>query len=241
MRSIYVSRDLPFFLMQMIFIHRWSRELASEYFNLFVLHKKRAPYIRHGYTSEAHFPPLIHLVVWGGEHECRITGESISKQEYYVTQPGSTVATSLCEGESKAKHIGILCVNDYRVKLKKLKLKTVRPFVFDTLNLDDVNIKSNDRSLLKSVRFNFVDRRIENKLIPRAAEQLTNHPKQPVLPYVRLKVLYLTHSQMFDTTRLTQKYCDKVANPDELIEYERTSMWLTAKPRIQIPDIINSG
>lgn len=43
---------------------------------------------------------------------------------------GSSVATSLSEGESLTKHCGLLYIKGSDYKLEKIKLKTVRPFVF---------------------------------------------------------------------------------------------------------------
>lgn len=65
---------------------------------------------KHGVTNhipESFIPPFFDLVVWGHEHECRIEpeyhvcGEDAEGEEagVYITQPGSSVATSLCEGE----------------------------------------------------------------------------------------------------------------------------------------------
>lgn len=52
---------------------------------------------------------------------------------------GSSVATSLCEGEEKPKHIGILKVYKKEFQLEPIKLKTVRPFVMDTIVLSKLN------------------------------------------------------------------------------------------------------
>ena len=43
-------------------------------------------------------------VIWGHEHECLIKPQQSAIAEFYVCQPGSTVATSLIEGESKPKY-----------------------------------------------------------------------------------------------------------------------------------------
>lgn len=61
---------------------------------------------RHGeknHVPEEFLDNFIHLVLWGHEHECRIDPEFNESQKFYITQPGSSVATSLSEGESKPK------------------------------------------------------------------------------------------------------------------------------------------
>ena len=49
------------------------------------------------------FDDSIDLVVWGHEHDCRIIPEPVAGKRYYITQPGSSVATSLADGESIEK------------------------------------------------------------------------------------------------------------------------------------------
>jgi len=49
------------------------------------------------------FDDSIKLVVWGHEHDCRIWPESVEGKPYYITQPGSSVATSLAPGEALPK------------------------------------------------------------------------------------------------------------------------------------------
>lgn len=78
----------------------------------------------------------MHLVLWGHEHECRIEPED-SLDEFRITQPGSSVATSLSPGEAVPKHVGMLKVHKKDFCIEKLPLRTTRPFVFDTLSLDE--------------------------------------------------------------------------------------------------------
>jgi double-strand break repair protein MRE11 len=49
------------------------------------------------------FDDSIKLVVWGHEHDCRIWPEKVEGKDYYITQPGSSVATSLAPGEALPK------------------------------------------------------------------------------------------------------------------------------------------
>lgn len=54
-----------------------------------------------------------------------------------MTQPGSSVATSLSEGESKKKHVGLLEIHKEEFRLKPIALNTVRPFVMASIVLSD--------------------------------------------------------------------------------------------------------
>ena len=102
---------------------------------------------------------FLHLVVWGHEHECRVWPEENPVQRFYVTQPGSSVATSLSEGEAKPKyvewsgtlvvrrdaerrallaagyrcrrHVALLRIKGKNFQLTPLPLTTVRPFIMD--------------------------------------------------------------------------------------------------------------
>ena len=49
------------------------------------------------------------MVVWGHEHECLIDPIYNAEQGFYVVQPGSSVATSLCEGEAEPKYHHPFC------------------------------------------------------------------------------------------------------------------------------------
>lgn len=77
----------------------------------------------------------------------------------------------MCEGESKPKHVGLLKVNKKDFKVRSLKLKSVRPYVFDNMILCDHDIKVGV-SLAESI-CHYVDQYIENDIVPKVTEQLT--------------------------------------------------------------------
>lgn len=67
---------------------------------------------------------------------------------------GSPVATSLCEGEAKPKHVGILKICKNKFCLEPIKLRTVRPFVMDTVVLSECSIQEDgERTSQKVYRF----------------------------------------------------------------------------------------
>lgn len=62
--------------------------------------------VKHGPNDsvpEGMFDDSINLVIWGHEHDQRILPEDVAGKNYKITQPGSSVATSLTEGESIQK------------------------------------------------------------------------------------------------------------------------------------------
>lgn len=99
------------------------------------------------------FDDSVKLVVWGHEHDCRLTPEKVEGKDYYISQPGSSVATSLAPGESIPKyvsspptialrlmvrHVGILSVQGSQFQIAEIPLKTVRPFEMDEIVLADI-------------------------------------------------------------------------------------------------------
>lgn len=137
-------------------------ENSGEWFNMLVLHQNRADRGLKNYIPENILPNFLDLIMWGHEHDCRIWPEENPCNNFYVTQPGSSVATSLAEGEANDKHIGLLKVYKNKFKLEAIKLDTVRPFVFksynlanmvDDLDLDDVDAadKVTNKRLLRTM------------------------------------------------------------------------------------------
>ncbi|XP_043286064.1 double-strand break repair protein MRE11 [Venturia canescens] len=201
----------------------------SEPFKMFVLHQNRAKHTTNGYIPEDKLPAFLDLIFWGHEHQCRVVPEQIvdnsadPPRRYYITQPGSPVATSLCEGEAVEKHVGLLKVNKTRFNMKPIKLKTVRPFVFESIRLKDVDIQADYTKPLADFVYQYIDEYIQNVIIPKTALQLTGHPQQPTLPLVRLRIFYDEDAQLFDPARISRKYHDTVANPRDMIIFRKES------------------
>ncbi|MCH80589.1 double-strand break repair protein MRE11-like [Trifolium medium] len=73
--------------------------------------------------NEHFLPRFLDFIVWGHEHECLIDPQEVPGMGFHISQPGSSVATSLIDGESKPKH-----GNQYRPT--KIPLTSVRPFEY---------------------------------------------------------------------------------------------------------------
>jgi double-strand break repair protein MRE11 len=61
---------------------------------------------KHGSTNfipEQFLDDFIDLIIWGHEHECKIAPTKNEQQLFYVSQPGSSVVTSLSPGEAVKK------------------------------------------------------------------------------------------------------------------------------------------
>ena len=139
------------------------RESQDDWFNILVLHQNRAKHSSTNYIPEQFLDDFLDLVFWGHEHECRIEPEWNGAQNIYVSQPGSTIATSLSEGETKAKHIGLLEVRGREFKLRKIPLQTVRKFYLEDIVLSDTTLNPSDPNAGKKVEA-YCQERVESLL-----------------------------------------------------------------------------
>lgn len=110
---------------------------SGEWFNMLVLHQNRSDRGPKNYVPENILPDFLDLILWGHEHDCRIQPEEVPGKNFFITQPGSSVATSLSEGEALTKHVGLLEIHCNQFLITPIKLETVRPFVFKSVNLDE--------------------------------------------------------------------------------------------------------
>jgi double-strand break repair protein MRE11 len=122
-------------------------ESTDDWFNIFVIHQNRVVHGKKNYIPETFLEGFLDLVIWGHEHECRIKPEFNELKEFYVTQPGSTVITALCESEAVKKSVGILKIHKKNFKLHKTELKTTRPFLMDGISLKSYNLSKTDKNL----------------------------------------------------------------------------------------------
>uniref|UniRef100_A0A1B0BIS2 Double-strand break repair protein n=1 Tax=Glossina palpalis gambiensis TaxID=67801 RepID=A0A1B0BIS2_9MUSC len=193
----------------------------SEWFHLMVVHQNRADRGLKNYLPEIALPEFLNLIIWGHEHDCHIEPQFNAQRNFYVSQPGSSVCTSLSEGEALQKHVGILEIYKDKFQMKPIPLKTVRPFVFESVNVanlaDELHLDEGDVS--NKVR-DMAEKRA-TAMIEKAKELVTDHVKQPKLPNIRLRIDYLDEEQMFNHIRLGQIFNDRVANPADMIHFKK--------------------
>ncbi len=113
------------------------------------------------------FDDSINFVIWGHEHDCRVDPEEVAGKQYRICQPGSSVATSLADGEALEKYVvyikidtftnvgirirkvALLEVQGKEYRLTPIPLRTVRPFVLGEVILseaaEDEGFDLNDR------------------------------------------------------------------------------------------------
>ncbi|CAF1948597.1 unnamed protein product [Rotaria magnacalcarata] len=198
----------------------------DDWFNIFVIHQNRVAHGPKNYIPEQFLHEFLDIVIWGHEHDCRITPEFNTVQKFFVIQPGSTVATSLSEGEQLQKHAGILHVYKKTFKMHRRPLQTVRQFYFLDIQLTD----HIDEKALKTLSNSKLEQKLDkiltdtiNELLLRAQNEHSGHPKQPKKPLIRLRVDY-TGFDLFDSfndIRFVQKFSDQVANPKTMINLHK--------------------
>ncbi|KAL7424851.1 meiotic recombination [Cryptotrichosporon argae] len=215
--------------------------LEDDWFNLLLVHQNRVNHGPQQSVPEGMFDDSIKLVVWGHEHDCRIWPEQVEGKPYYITQPGSSVATSLAPGEALPKHVGILSIQDSQFQIAEIPLKTVRPFELDEVVLaeeaarvgSEINLEDKDTITA------FLRERVE-ELIERAKSSWAdNHdPKvdKMMLPLIRLKVETSDAKEMTNPVRFGQDFIGRVANPRDILQYYRRKKQGDRKAKVN-PDM----
>jgi len=199
-------------------------EARNDWFNIFVVHQNHVKHTETTYVPEDSIDKSMDLVFWGHEHDCQIDPIWNSKQEFFVTQPGSSIATSLCEGETTPKHVGILHVKGKEFKIKKIPLKTVRPFYFKDVKLSDfIDIeKITTDKLRKEKAEAFCKQQVEEILQIAKKEWNAVQPKEPL---IRLRVNRAFEGregafETFNLFRFGEQFKGRVANTKDIIQFK---------------------
>ncbi|XP_077154552.1 double-strand break repair protein MRE11 isoform X1 [Ranitomeya variabilis] len=197
------------------------REEESSWFNLFVIHQNRSKHGATNYIPEQFLDDFLDLVIWGHEHECKIAPVRNEQQLFYVSQPGSSVATSLSPGEAVKKHVGLLRIKHKKMNMQKIPLQSVRQFFIEDVVLSDFpDLFNPDNPKVTQDIENFCIEKIEAMLEMAERERLGN-PRIPEKPLIRLRVDYTGGFEPFNTLRFSQKFVDKAANPKDIIHFFR--------------------
>jgi double-strand break repair protein MRE11 len=189
-------------------------EDRDSWFNLFVLHQNRVAHSPKNYVHEEMIDNFLNFILWGHEHECVITPQQSVIGEFFISQPGSSVATSLSEGEAKPKYIGIMEIYQDKFRLNPIPLTTVRPFIIDDVVLSEQpGLKPENSNLVNE----FLVSKVE-EMIKEAEE--TSKSKEPLKPLIRLRVDYTGFSPI-NPARFGQRFVGRVANANEILHFTR--------------------
>ncbi|KAG2581949.1 hypothetical protein PVAP13_6KG080700 [Panicum virgatum] len=194
-----------------------------DWFNILVLHQKRKKASPSNGVSELLLPRFLDLVIWGHEHECLIDPEEVSGMGFHVTQPGSSIATSLINSEAKAKHVLLLEIKGTQYRPTKIPLQSVRPFEYVEVVLEDqVDVDPSDEATIHAYLH-----RIVSNLIEKVRETAASG-SEPKLPLVRIKRLNCSSGGFYsgfstiNSKQFGQKYVGKVANPQDILLFTKS-------------------
>ncbi|KAF0890853.1 hypothetical protein E2562_004328 [Oryza meyeriana var. granulata] len=190
---------------------------VSDWFNILVLHQNRIKTNPKSAINEHFLPRFLDFIVWGHEHECLIDPQEVPGMGFHITQPGSSVATSLIDGEAKPKHVLLLEIKGNQYRPTKIPLRSVRPFQYAEVVLkDEVDVDPNDQASVLEHLDKIVRNLIEKSNQPTASRSDTK------LPLIRIKVDYSGFSTI-NPQRFGQKYVGKVANPQDILIFSKSA------------------
>ena len=207
---------------------------SSSWFNVMLIHQNRAAHSKNA-ISERYLPNWLDFVVWGHEHECLVEPTE-SAQGFHVSQPGSSVVTSLIEGEAKEKKI---CVLEVRSDLENpngapfwrttpVPLRSTRPFEYEQIALAQTpELDAADARGVSAFLENRVRAMIERATVKHRERHAPNEVDMTDrlhLPLIRLRVDYSGGFSTINAQRFGQKFVGKVANPHDVLLFHKSSL-----------------
>ncbi|KAK0736074.1 Mre11 DNA-binding presumed domain-containing protein [Apiosordaria backusii] len=213
----------------------------NEFFNLLTLHQNHYAHTPTSYVSENMLPEFMDLVIWGHEHECLIDPTKNDIANFHVIQPGSSIATSLVDGEAVTKQVAILNITGRRFTVEKIPLKTVRPFVTREIVLatdkrfKGLEKKQDNRQEVTKRLMTVVDEMIKeaHALWESTHGSESVGDEEPPLPLIRLKVEYTApEGSKFDVEnpqRFSNRFANRVANQNDVVYFYRKKTAVTRK------------
>jgi len=230
-----------------------EEETQNNWFNIFALHQNRD--LGRGSKNCVHesmIPDWMDLVVWGHEHECNIMPMESTVGTFRITQPGSSVATSLTTGESERKQVGILDVRGNDFRLRPIPLSQVRAFVASEVSLssykeeeldpEDPNVDEIMKNLLQDRVQELIE---EGRGQARALQEDADEEAKRAIPgvqipprnyavqkpdqvLVRLKVEHSGFTTL-NNQRFGAKFVNDVGNPADILLFHRRRQTETVK------------
>lgn len=206
----------------------------SDWYNIMAVHQNHHAHSETNYLPENFLPEFMDLIVWGHEHECLIEPRLNPETTFRVMQPGSSIATSLVQGEAVPKHVSIVSITGREMKAEPIRLKTVRPFITKEITLathplfKKLDKQKDNRSEVTRLLSEIIEGMIEEANADWLETQGIddNEEVEIPLPLIRLKVEYTSHEengsfQCENPQRFSHRFADKVANQNDVIVFHR--------------------
>jgi double-strand break repair protein MRE11 len=200
---------------------------ADDWYNMLLLHQNRVAHGPTNYIPESFIDDFVDLVIWGHEHECQACEPDTCSRGFTVCQPGSSVATSLSEGETRKKHVVILEITGREMKMAPVPLKSVRPFLMRDVYLKQVpDLQIHDAKAISS----HLSQQIEEMILIAHSEWGTESNNEFPLPLIRLRVDYSANLDadgfassfsIMNPQRFGQQFVGRIANPRDAVSFVR--------------------
>ena len=229
----------------------------SEWFNLMCVHQNHTGHTNTAFLPENFLPDFLNMVIWGHEHECIPHLVHNPAKKFDVLQPGSSVATSLCDAEAQPKSVFVLEITDgQQPELIKIPLRTVRTFKMKNIALQDIDyLRPHDKEGITK----FLVAEVE-KMIEEANEETRNKLGEefvqdgdgddplssPPLPLIRLRVNYTSSNkkgysnldyQVENPRRFSNRFVGRVANTNNVVQFYKKKISPTAAQKKYASDI----
>lgn len=212
---------------------------GTPWFNTLLFHQNRVAHGATNFIPESFLDDSLDLVIWGHEHDVQIEPVYVPQRDFYISQPGSSVVTSLSEGEcNRPKTVAILEITGKSFQMKPIVLKSCRPFVMGDVSLSSARPALNPQDV-KSIE-KFLCSKIDELIETAKAEWISrqgdsyNPELTPVpLPLVRLKVDYSNGFTSFNPHRFGHLFVGKLANPKEVIFFYRKRVKPVNEPMLK--------
>ena len=218
------------------------------FFNILIIHQNR-DYGRGSKNCihESMIPEWMDIVIWGNEHESMPYLAESLVGTFRIFQPGSSIATSLVEGESSScpKHMGMIEIRaDKKFRLTPFRFTQIRPFIYKDISLNQLNIDNPNTLQLHDPK---IDEKMKTYLgtivqeMINEAKVIVNEMKnynidnlkyklrQPNLALLSLRV-DPTNYPTINQQRFGSQFVGKIANPSDLMIYSRKKKELHRRP-----------
>ncbi|CAI4694268.1 BHH_G0042530.mRNA.1.CDS.1 [Saccharomyces cerevisiae] len=205
----------------------------GEWFNLMCVHQNHTGHTNTAFLPEQFLPDFLDMVIWGHEHECIPNLVHNPIKNFDVLQPGSSVATSLCEAEAQPKYVFILDIKYGKApKMTPIPLETIRTFKMKSISLQDVpHLRPHDKDATSKYLIEQVEEMIRDaneetkqKLADDGeGDMVAELPK----PLIRLRVDYSAPSntqspidyQVENPRRFSNRFVGRVANGNNVVQF----------------------
>ncbi|VEU20846.1 DEKNAAC101661 [Brettanomyces naardenensis] len=202
---------------------------SVNWFNIMCIHQNHVPRPGIRVVEEINLPSFLDFILWGHEHDCIPSAIKNPSTGFNVLQAGSSIATSLSEGELADKHVFILNVKGTDFSIEPIALKSVRPFAMKSIVLSETGLPATSTN--KNEVLNFLIDMVE-QLISDAANRWKENNKEEFeseeltdadipLPLIRLRVEYSGGYEVENPRYFSNRFVGKVANVNDVLTLYR--------------------